>query len=144
MKHGEPTDSLREQAALYALSNLPSAEAEDFEAHLARGCSTCADEVRALSAVAGLLASAAPLTAPPAELRDRVLARARAPEEPPWMIARAAEGPWEAEPGAPSMKYLYRDRYEARMTALARLEPGGVFRLTVTRARRNCTCSTEN
>ena len=65
-----------EQTAPYALGALDEQEQALFEAHLAT-CDVCASEVRELREVAGLLATAAPHTAPPAGLRDRILVDAR-------------------------------------------------------------------
>ena len=65
-----------EQTAPYALGALDEEERASFEAHLAT-CDVCASEVRELREVAGLLATAAPHAAPPAGLRDRILADAR-------------------------------------------------------------------
>jgi len=66
-----------EHAAPYALGALEEPDRSAFEAHLA-GCDVCASEVRELSDVAGLLALGGPPVAPPAGLRERVLADARA------------------------------------------------------------------
>ena len=60
-----------ELAAPYALGALAPDERERFEAHLA-DCAACRADVRALREVAVLLADAAPATAPPPGLRDRV------------------------------------------------------------------------
>jgi len=65
-----------EHAAPYALGALDETERASFEEHLA-SCDMCAAEVRELADVAGLLARAAPSVAPPASLRDRILADAR-------------------------------------------------------------------
>src|SRR5687767_7775735 len=65
-----------EQTAPYALGALDEEDRASFEAHLAT-CDVCASEVRELREVAGLLATAAPHAAPPAGLRDRILADAR-------------------------------------------------------------------
>ena len=65
-----------EHAAPYALGALDGAERASFDAHLAT-CEICAREVRELREVAGLLALAGPAAAPPAGLRDRIMADAR-------------------------------------------------------------------
>jgi anti-sigma-K factor RskA len=65
-----------EQAAPYALGALDDGERQSFEAHLAT-CAVCSAEVKELKDVAALLASAVPAVAPPAGLRDRILADAR-------------------------------------------------------------------
>lgn len=66
-----------DQAAPYALGALDENDRVAFEAHLA-SCDLCEREVRELRDVAGLLATAARPVAPPARLRDRIMADARA------------------------------------------------------------------
>jgi anti-sigma-K factor RskA len=66
-----------EHAAPYALGALDESDRASFEAHLAT-CDVCTAEVRELKDVAGLIAAAAPAVAPPATLRERILADARA------------------------------------------------------------------
>ena len=66
-------DERREQAALYVLGTLPSGERAAFEEHLAT-CAECTAELRALAPVVAALAHAVPQTAPPPQLRERVLA----------------------------------------------------------------------
>ncbi len=63
-------------AAPYALDVLEGEELAAFEAHL-RDCPVCQGEVQEMREVAGFLAHAASPVAPPAGLRDRVLAEAR-------------------------------------------------------------------
>jgi anti-sigma-K factor RskA len=63
-------------AAPYALDVLEGDELVAFEAHL-RDCPVCQGEVQEMREVTGLLAHAASPVAPPAGLRDRVLAQAR-------------------------------------------------------------------
>ena len=65
-----------DQAAPYALGAMDDAERVSFEEHLAT-CAVCSAEVAELRNVAALLATAAPAVAPPARLRDRILADAR-------------------------------------------------------------------
>lgn len=66
-----------EHAAPYALGALDVPERAAFEKHLAT-CDMCRAEVRELREVAGLLALAAPRSAPPAGLRERIMSDARA------------------------------------------------------------------
>ncbi|MEW5919081.1 MAG: anti-sigma factor [Gemmatimonadota bacterium] len=74
MSHERWTDS----AAGYALGALDADERAGFEQHLAT-CATCRANVAGLRDTAALLAYAAPTQeGPPAALRDRVLADARA------------------------------------------------------------------
>jgi len=66
-----------DHAAPYALGALDEEDRASFEAHLAT-CTICAAEVRELTDVAGLLASAAPHVPPPPRLRERIMSNARA------------------------------------------------------------------
>ena len=66
-------DELGELAGLYVLGGLAPAERRAFEEHLA-ACEVCAEEVRALGAVAQALPYAVTQIDPPASLRTRVLA----------------------------------------------------------------------
>lgn len=83
----------------YALDALEPAERADFEAHLAR-CAECAEEVAGLRETAARLAGAARL-APPAALRERVLAQVALTPQ----VAPAAGVPAEpaAVPGGPAV-----------------------------------------
>ena len=65
-----------EQAAPYALGALDESERAAFDAHLAT-CEVCANEVRELREVAGLLSLGGRAVAPPPGLRDRILDDAR-------------------------------------------------------------------
>jgi anti-sigma-K factor RskA len=67
-----------EACAAYALGSLDAAERAEFERHLAEGCPQCEAELERLSGAVSLLAASAPPVAPPAALRERVLAAARA------------------------------------------------------------------
>jgi anti-sigma-K factor RskA len=73
---------VHELAGAYALDALDDAERERFERHLAR-CSSCADDVRQMTATATALAMAVAAEPPPG-LKTRVLAAAAAtPQLPP-------------------------------------------------------------
>lgn len=76
-----------ELAAGYALDALDESDRRRFQAHLADS-STARAEVDQLRAIAGLLAHAVPVAEPPAGLRDRVLAEARAAGQPVDLAAR--------------------------------------------------------
>jgi len=71
---------LHELSAGYALDALDPEEREAFERHLA-GCPECQEEVASFWEVAGALAVAADGPAPSQELRDRILADARAEKQ---------------------------------------------------------------
>lgn len=70
-------DDIHELSAPYALDALDAAEAQAFEEHLRR-CAECRDEVALFRSTAADLAHDAPAVAPPTELRERILATARA------------------------------------------------------------------
>lgn len=65
-----------EQAAAFALGALDAEERAAFEAHLTT-CAECRAEVQAFRETTAQLAAGAPVAAPSAELRARVLAEAR-------------------------------------------------------------------
>ncbi len=67
-------DRFTEQAPDYALGLLEGEELEDFERHLATGCPQCEQELASMDAVGDALAFSIPAPAPPADLRDRLLA----------------------------------------------------------------------
>jgi anti-sigma factor ChrR (cupin superfamily) len=121
--HERGDTEARERAALYALGALDSETARDFEEHLAHGCSTCAADYEGFSAVARNLALDAEPVAPPGDLRERVLARARTAsrvEQSGFQFLRAHEGTWveiaggveqrilAGRPGTPPATYLVR------------------------------------
>jgi anti-sigma-K factor RskA len=64
--------TVHELTAAYALDALDSAEARDYESHLAT-CAECRAELASLSEAAGALAFAVEAPAPPLELRERIL-----------------------------------------------------------------------
>jgi anti-sigma factor RsiW len=68
---------LHELTAGYALDALDPAERERYEAHLAT-CEACREELQGFWHVAGALGHAAGGPQPPAALRERILAQARA------------------------------------------------------------------
>lgn len=70
-------DDLHELSALYALDVLSGDERARFEDHLS-GCERCRAEIGGFQAAASALAFAVEGPAPPADLRARVIAAARA------------------------------------------------------------------
>ncbi|MDX6465507.1 MAG: hypothetical protein QOI27_547 [Gaiellaceae bacterium] len=88
-------NDIHELTVPYALDALDPREAGEFEEHLRR-CEPCRDEVAALRSTAASLAHDAPPAAPPPELRERILATARAergnvvPLRPRWAVPAAA------------------------------------------------------
>lgn len=73
----ERDGDIHQLTAPYALDALDDSEAEAFEEHL-RHCENCREDVAMLRETAALLAHDAPPVAPPGELRERILASARA------------------------------------------------------------------
>jgi len=86
---------------LYAMGLLDDEAArQDLEAHLARRCPACLQGVRQANNTFSLLAHAAPLTEPPADLRARIVAAAGGPAT---SGPAAAQGP-NIVPFAPPAK----------------------------------------
>ena len=83
--------TVHELTAAYALDALDSAEAREYENHLAT-CAECRAELARLSEAAGALPFAVETPAPPPELRGRILETARAersnvvPMRPRWAV----------------------------------------------------------
>ena len=73
-------DDLHQLSALYALDALDGDERARFEEHL-DDCERCRNELLGLRGAAGALAFAVDGPAPPAELRSRIIAAARAEGE---------------------------------------------------------------
>ncbi len=127
MRHSAVTDEVRDLAAHYALRTLSDEDTVRFEAHLAAGCRACEEEVRACAATVGLIGATARAVAPPASLRERLIARV-AREEATWAIVRAGEMRWERDAADRRWrKVLFRDPAEDRITTLVRLEPGAGY-----------------
>jgi anti-sigma-K factor RskA len=89
------TEAVHELTAAYALDALDAEERRAYEAHLAR-CERCRDELASFSDAATSLAYAVDAPAPPPQLRERILATARAerpnvvPLRPRWALPAAA------------------------------------------------------
>jgi anti-sigma factor RsiW len=89
------TQALHDLTAAYALDALDEAERREYEAHLAR-CEQCRDELASLSEAASSLAYAVEPSAPSPQLRERILAGARAerpnvvPLRPRWAVPAGA------------------------------------------------------
>src|SRR5262245_23771883 len=75
-------DTYNELTAAYALDALDDDETKAYEEHLA-GCTICQDNLAALSGTMVQLAFAAPPVDPRPELRERILAAARAERQAP-------------------------------------------------------------
>jgi anti-sigma factor RsiW len=88
-------NALHELTAAYALDALDERDAAEYEAHLAR-CERCREELTAFREAASALAHAVDAPAPPAGLRDRIVAQAAA-ERPNVVPLRPR---WRSLPGA--------------------------------------------
>jgi Anti-sigma-K factor rskA/Putative zinc-finger len=88
------TDTVHELTAAYALDALDEAERREYEAHLAH-CEQCRADLGSFSEAATALAYGAGGPEPPAQLRSRILDRARAerrnvvPLRPRWAVPAA-------------------------------------------------------
>jgi anti-sigma factor ChrR (cupin superfamily) len=128
MTHAVLDEALAAQAALFALGALEPGEAAAYRAHLEAGCAVCAAEVETLRDVAGALALDAEPAAPPAGVRERLLARAAAPpaEIPRYHFLTADEGRWiRVAPGI-FRKDLAPEPTGRSRSYLIRMEPGAV------------------
>jgi anti-sigma factor RsiW len=91
-------DTIHELTAAYALDALDEREELEYEAHLAR-CPRCREELASFTETATSLAYGVESPAPPADLRDRILERARA-ERPNVVPLRPAWRSWTAAAAA--------------------------------------------
>ena len=91
-------DTIHELTAAYALDALDEREEREYEAHLAR-CPRCREELASFTETATSLAYGVESPAPPPDLRDRILVRARA-ERPNVVPLRPAWRSWTAAAAA--------------------------------------------
>jgi anti-sigma-K factor RskA len=84
-------------AGAWVLRALPDDEAAVFAEHL-DGCAFCQAEVTELQAVVDALPMAAPVTAPPPELRDRIMRTVNAEAELLQASGAEADAPAQAAP----------------------------------------------
>jgi anti-sigma factor RsiW len=91
-------DTIHELTAAYALDALDEREEREYEEHLAR-CPRCREELASFTETATSLAYGVESPAPPPELRDRILVRARA-ERPNVVPLRPAWRSWTAAAAA--------------------------------------------
>src|ERR671922_2348348 len=91
-------DTIHELTAAYALDALDEREEREYEAHLAR-CPRCREELASFTETATSLAYGVESPAPPPDLRDRILVRARA-ERPNVVPLRPAWRSWPAAAAA--------------------------------------------
>ena len=134
MKHDIPTEEYCGQAALGALSQ---SDASAFEAHLAEGCAVCEAELKAFTTVVAHFGFGALEEAPPAEAREKLLARvaqepqtarssaaARPVSQPQFLSLRADEGEWREIATGVLEKKLFEDQTRGTLTRLVKLLPG--------------------
>ena len=128
----------QEQASLYVLGALTSAEASAFEAEV-RASDELRDLVRSLQRTTGLLAMASPAVAPPRDLRAKVLRRLDSAGAPATATGASEsrmlaglrfltandQGGWKQlpVPGA-WIKLLSLERERGYAVLLGKLEPG--------------------
>lgn len=140
-RHVDLDDTLRDQAALFALDALPLEEARAVEAHLGV-CHVCRIEVESLRSTVTAIGSALPGRRTDPSLRGRLLDRARGNPAPAqtwkgWSsdvsgaaeyLARASEGVWEPTgfPGVETRR-LFADPANDRATLLIRMAPGATY-----------------
>jgi anti-sigma factor RsiW len=91
-------DTIHELTAAYALDALDEREEREYEEHLAR-CPRCREELASFTETATSLAYGVESPAPPPDLRDRILERARA-ERPNVVPLRPAWRSWTAAAAA--------------------------------------------
>jgi anti-sigma factor ChrR (cupin superfamily) len=124
-----------EQAILYAMGSLTGAELDDFERLLASGDPEATAEVERLQNAMESVVFAAPIPAPRANLKDRLLAAAAKAKplgfeepEPGVHVLRAGNGRWK-ETGYPgvSVKILHLEKETRMATSILRLEPGAKY-----------------
>ena len=141
MRHEE----LAELLPLRALGALRGADAAALEDHLRRGCDAGTDELRQLEAASEMLAYSVTPVEPPASLRARILAaaRAEAPKSPmqqvwkSWAemppdagslrVLRADEGDWQETGEGIAVKRLSYDAERRIATMLIRMAPGAAY-----------------
>jgi|HubBroStandDraft_6_1064221.scaffolds.fasta_scaffold247045_2 quercetin dioxygenase-like cupin family protein len=115
-----------DRASLFGLGLLDEAEAGAFQQHLS-SCATCAAEVRESGGVAVELARTIPASAPPASLRQRVLAEATRPTGV-LALVRGKDMQWQPTAFAGvSVARLYEDPSRGELASLVRMSPGAHY-----------------
>jgi anti-sigma factor ChrR (cupin superfamily) len=121
------SDYRQTQAALYLFGQLSPEDARPFE----NGGADAAhrEALAEMTDVVASLAFSAEPTAPPAELKERLMARLQQNPYPGLFSKRVAEqGPWKPSrtPGI-SYKKLFFDKSTGLVTMLVKMEPGARF-----------------
>jgi len=123
-----------DMAPLYVLDALVPEEKQAFEERLAKDAALRA-EVEELRKAAGLIGFSAAPTAPPPELRDKVLAASKPKMPgllhvaPDLIIFRSDDVDWQPHPTAAGLlvKPLYADRKRGYLTTLLKMQAGAVY-----------------
>ena len=123
---------LTELAALYALEALGDDAQRQFARSLEAASAVTREDVTAFQDVVKELAFSTPAIAPPASLKDRLMARiAQEPQEPAevtgFTFVRSQGLAWQELGSGLSMKVLFHDPVGARTTMLLKLAPGGTL-----------------
>lgn len=127
LEGGEPMQLCNsDHASLYALGLLDEVESDAFEQHLAL-CSFCAGEARASSGLAAQLASVLPASAPPAELRHRVLTQAVLPRGVLALVRRDRIDWQPTGIEGVSIARLFEDPARGELSSLVRMLPGAYY-----------------
>ena len=133
-KDGRIPEEFIEMAPLYVLDALLPEEKKAFEERLAKD-TALRGQVEELRKIAGLIGFSAEPTAPPPELRDRVL-QAIEPKMPGFLhaapdlvIFRSDDIDWQPHPTAAGLlvKPLYVDRQRGYLTTLLKMEAGAIY-----------------
>lgn len=140
-RHDAVTEESQELAALYALGALGQHEARAFESLLAEDAASAAD-LHAFEKAVATLAFAAPEAEPPADAKDKLMARlndlkpsasvTRYATASPVMNAalkeifhvRANEGKWVPYSEGIDAKFLFEDKSSGSVSLLLRMQPG--------------------
>ncbi len=132
MTDPRPEQELTELAALYALDALGDEAQRQFTRSLETASASTREEVAAFQDVVEELAFSGPAIAPPASLKERLMARIAQESQDAvaatgFTFVRSRGVAWqELAPGL-SMKVLFHDAASARTTMLLRLAPGGTL-----------------
>src|SRR2546428_11132169 len=131
MSERHPTEENREQAVLYALGLLEAGEARAFGVHLEEGCAACESELRQFEHVVAQLGFSAEAVHPPAAVRAQLMSRIGSQATsalPGLLFVRSGEGLWQDLAAGISMKVLFADPTQARVTAGGRMGGGSRYR----------------
>jgi len=125
MRSTDAIDETCEAAALYALGDLPAADAKRFEQRLDSGCPHCLAELEFSQRMAETLLLTTEPVQPAPSLESRLLARIGVAVAPPVQasasptILRSGDGKWKQVAPGVSTRLLHQNR-----TMLVRMEPG--------------------